>query len=349
MSFNFIQRQMGKNSTSNFIAKLQSYSNEGWIPQKFQQILGDFYDSYKLSLESCGSSINDHDHLFCTFLDLIKEQFSTPHSFQPYHQQVREPFDYYLFGNEFLRPLVDAKTSSVKGLQYADEIVAHLNAGHNVILLANHQIEGDPQAISILLDKDYPKFAAEMIFVAGERVITDPLAIPFSMGRNLLCIYSKRYIDIPPEQKLKKQMHNKRTMELMSALLSEGSKCIYVAPSGGRDRPNAQGIVEVAPFDPQSIEMFYLMSQKSSHPTFFYPLALKTYELLPPPQTVQIELGETRKAKVADIHLSFGPRIDMALFPGSDNSDKHARRKARADYIWQQVKKDYEHFKRVDI
>ncbi len=100
-----------------------------------------------------------------------------------------------------------------------------------------------------------------MIFVAGERVITDPLAVPFSMGRNLLCIFSKRYIDHPPEQKMKKQLHNKRTMELMSELLSEGGKAIYVAPSGGRDRPNADGVVEIAPFDPQSIEMFYLMAR----------------------------------------------------------------------------------------
>ncbi len=50
-----------------------------------------------------------------------------------------------------------------------------------------------------------------MIFVAGERVITDPLAVPASMGRNLLCIYSKRYIDHPPELKSEKQLHNKRT------------------------------------------------------------------------------------------------------------------------------------------
>ena len=72
-----------------------------------------------------------------------------------------------------------------------------------MIFLANHQIEADPQAISLLLDDLYPNFAENMIFVAGERVITDPFAIPFSMGRNLLCIYSKRYIDHPPEKKLK--------------------------------------------------------------------------------------------------------------------------------------------------
>ena len=83
---------------------------------------------------------------------------------------------------------------------------SHLKKGHNVVFLANHQIEADPQAISILLDERFPGIAPEMIFVAGERVITDPLAVPFSMGRSLLCIYSKRYIDNPPEQKADKQV-----------------------------------------------------------------------------------------------------------------------------------------------
>ena len=54
-------------------------------------------------------------------------------------------------------------------------------------------------------------------------------------------------------------------MELMSRLLQEGGKVIYVAPSGGRDRRNAEGEIEVAPFDPQSVEMFYLMARKGKN------------------------------------------------------------------------------------
>ena len=133
-------------------------------------------------------------------------------------------------------------------------------------------------------------------------------------------------------------------MELMSKLLSEGGKCIYVAPSGGRDRPNKQGIVEVAPFDPQSLEMLHLMAQKSGHPTFFFPMALKTFYLLPPPQTIQVELGEARVTKRGASHLAFGPEIDMENFPGSSEKDKHARRKLRADYIWKLVADDYAKF-----
>lgn len=335
---------MEKNLTSEFLVKLKEYADKGWIDKKVAFALRQFYESYKKALDEHHLSIEVSLPCFFNFLELLKEHHKKPFIFEPYHAQIRKPFDHYAFGLEFLKPLVDMSISSLHGEKNVREIIAHLAKGHNVILLANHQTEADPQAISILLEKIDPKFAAEMIFVAGERVVTDPLAVPFSMGRNLLCIYSKRYIDHPPEDKLKKQMHNKRTMELMSALLKEGGKCIYVAPSGGRDRRNKEGIVEVAPFDPQSIEMFYLMARKAAHPTFFYPMALATYDLLPPPETIQVELGEERKTTRGGIHVALGPVIDMENFPGSENPDKHLRRKARADYIWNQVNTDYLNF-----
>ena len=133
-------------------------------------------------------------------------------------------------------------------------------------------------------------------------------------------------------------------MELMSELLSEGGKCIYVAPSGGRDRPNAEGVVEVAPFDGQSIEMFYLMAKRAKRTTHFYPLSLATYELLPPPNTIRVELGEERKTQRGAIHAAFGGAIDMDHFPGSDFSDKHERRQARAEFICSLVKQEYSKF-----
>ena len=170
----------------------------------------------------------------------------------------------------------------------------------------------------------------------------DPLAVPVSLGCNLLCIYSKKRIDIPPELKAEKQLHNQRTMKQMSDILSKGGIAIYMAPSGGRDRPNAEGQLEVAKFDPQSLEMFWLMAQKSGKPTHFYPLALFTYYLLPPPQSVDPELGETRQTSCSPAHLSFGKEIDMEHFPGSDHTDKKARRQLRAEYIWEMVKKDYD-------
>lgn len=128
----------------------------------------------------------------------------------------------------------------------------------------------------------------------------------------------------------------------MSQLLKQGGKCICIFTSGGRDRISPEGKVEVAPFDPRSIEMCYLMAQKAGHPTLFYPMALATHHLLPPPQTIQIELGEERKAQRGAIHLCMGPAIDMEHYPGYDLENKHDRRQKRADYIWSQVLADYE-------
>ena len=57
--------------------------------------------------------------------------------------------------------------------------------------------------------------------------------------------------------------HNRMVMKTMQQLMTDGGKCIWVAPSGGRDRPSDDGKYEVAPFDSKSIEMFRLMSAKA--------------------------------------------------------------------------------------
>jgi glycerol-3-phosphate O-acyltransferase len=243
---------------------------------------------------------------------------------------------------DFIRPLVILKTSKVLHLQNVDKITQQLAKGENVILLANHQTELDPQAISLLLEKTDPKLAEEMIFVAGHRVINDPLAVPFSKGRNLLCIYSKKYIENIPDLKAERQQHNQRTMSRMGQLLAEGGKCIYVAPSGGRDRRDFHGVVQVAPFDAQSIELFSLVAQRAGKPTHFYPLALATYHLLPPPDSIKQKLGESRYTQATSIHLAFGSEVDMDNFPGAENLDKKQKREARAKFIWDQVCQDYQ-------
>ncbi len=316
--------------------QLERLQAEGALPQKVRDILLDFYESYRAA---AGSQFQEK--LFSTFLKLTAEQLHSPYIFAPYHQKIRTPFDYYHFGLDFLRPLIDFPHSEVRHLSRLNTIQKQLHAGENVILLANHQTEGDPQVISILLDPTHPKLAEQIIYVAGERVVTDPLAIPFSMGCDLLCIYSKRYIDHPPEEKEEKLHHNRRTLDQMRQLLQEGGKIIYVAPSGGRDRKNSQGDIEVAPFDPNSVELFYLMAQKAQKPTHFYPLALSTYNLLPPPDAIQRELGEVRRAHHTPVAISFGKECDMEQFPGSDSLDKKQRRALRTDAVWQQVCDEY--------
>lgn len=324
---------------SGFKSKLDNLLKEGKLTPKLVYLLDDFHQSYVEALSDCKAA--DYTYLFDNFLKLVVQQLERPFYFEPFHQSIRTPFDYYAFGLSFIRPLILIDPSKVLGVDKVDRMVEQLSRGENVILLANHQTEPDPQVISVLLEKTYPDFVEKMIFVAGHRVVTDPLAVPFSMGCNLLCIYSKKHIEHPPELKETKLLHNQRTMKMMGQLLAEGGKCIYVAPSGGRDRPNAHGKVEVAPFDPSSMEMFYLMSQQSGIPTHFYPLALSTYKLLPPPDSVEKDVGEKRQARCTPVHLAFGEEVDMENFPGSAGLDKRSKRKARADYVWNLVRNDY--------
>ena len=161
--------------------------------------LRDVETAYRAAAAAAAHPAETADRLLGQFLKAVTAQIAAPHTFEPFHRRVTAPFDYYTFGVDFFRPLVDQAASTLHGREHLQRLTAQLAAGDNVIFLANHQSEGDPQMISLLLEDEFPGLATDMIFVAGERVTTDPLAVPFSLGRNLLCIYSKRHIDHPPE------------------------------------------------------------------------------------------------------------------------------------------------------
>ena len=44
-------------------------------------------------------------------------------------------------------------------------------------------------------------------------------------------------------------------------------------------------------------------------------MALATYDLLPPPETIQVELGEERKTTRGGIHVAFGPVSTWRTIP----------------------------------
>ncbi len=62
-------------------------------------------------------------------LDLIKQQCHNPFQFQPYHAQIRSPYDYYAFGIDLVKPLVDLPHSTVSGLEHIKKINAALKKG----------------------------------------------------------------------------------------------------------------------------------------------------------------------------------------------------------------------------
>jgi glycerol-3-phosphate O-acyltransferase len=330
---------MDKKSTHEILLAEALRTLKGEVSAKYRVILEEFISSYR---DALGKSFDREIPNLLLFLQLASIQFKTPYAFEPYHKKIRHPIDYYRFSLDFIRPLVDTPRSAVFGLEHLEEASQKLKRGENVILLANHQTEADPLIIAILLEKTHPEIAEKLIYVAGARVTNDPLAIPFSLGFDLICIYSKRYIDDPPELKRDKQMHNKATMEHVSRLLKEGRKIIYVAPSGGRDRRNAKGEIEVAPFDASSIELFYLMAKKAKTPTSFVPFALSTYDLFPPPESIQKDLGEMRKVRRAPASIAFSAPFDMEHFPGSESEDRMERREKRAESIWGIVNQMYQ-------
>jgi glycerol-3-phosphate O-acyltransferase len=328
-----------------FESKLSQHESDGILTPRQGQILRQFYSSYINALKTKGSPVSGTPPVALQFLDLIIAQIKTPFSFRAYHERTSAPVNYTDFGLNLIRPLIDFQHSVLLGRENIEKIQAQLEQSHNCILYANHQTEPDPQAIHLLLEKNYPKMGADMVFVAGHRVISDPIAVPFSQGRNMLCIYSRKHIDNPPEKKAEKHNHNRRALQELSQRLSKGGICVYIAPSGGRDRPNAQGIVEISPFERDAIDLFALMAKDSKCPTHFYPLSLATHRLLPPPPVVEKELGEDRTFFYTPIGAAFGEEIDMSYGSDRTDLDKKGQRQLRCDFIFDQVCKGYQQLK----
>jgi glycerol-3-phosphate O-acyltransferase len=63
-----------------------------------------------------------------------------------------------------------------------------------VVLMGNHQSEGDAAFIPLLTEVSHPGLGEQVTYVAGDRVVTDLLCKPFSMGKNLLCVHSKKHM-----------------------------------------------------------------------------------------------------------------------------------------------------------
>ncbi len=77
---------------------------------------------------------------------------------------------------------------------------------------------------ALLLEGTHPRLATDVIYVAGDRVVTDPLCKPFSMGRNMFCVHSKKRMDDVPELKEEKQRTNRRTLSAMLKALKEARR-----------------------------------------------------------------------------------------------------------------------------
>eukprot|EP00252_Welwitschia_mirabilis_P025796 TRINITY_DN8206_c0_g1_i1.p1 TRINITY_DN8206_c0_g1~~TRINITY_DN8206_c0_g1_i1.p1 ORF type:complete len:326 (+),score=53.72 TRINITY_DN8206_c0_g1_i1:207-1184(+) len=190
-------------------------------PASAAAALGELFKNYEYAVQESGNPNANEIILanMATVFDRVLLQFEEPFTFSSYHQAIREPFDYYTFGQNYIRPLLDFRNSYVGNLEIFNRIESQLQQGHNVVLISNHQTEADPAVISLLLEKSNPLIAEGIIYVAGDRVVHDPICKPFSMGRNLLCVYSKKHINDEPELADMKKKANARTLKEMAILL----------------------------------------------------------------------------------------------------------------------------------
>jgi glycerol-3-phosphate O-acyltransferase len=253
-----------------------------------------------------------------------------------------EPYNYYDFGQIYCYCMIDFSNSYIGHYERFQEMDRKLKNGENVILLANHQSEADPGVWANMLEKRLPDLAENIIYVAGDRVVTDPLAKPFSMGRNLLCVHSKKYMDADPENKSKKMKQNRATLSKLSKMLNEGGNLIWIAPSGGRDRPDDQGNWKPAAFDETTVALMYRLGTSAKSKTNFYPFAMWSWKIMPPPTKVVVELGEERVINHSGVGISLSEPLDIdKVTKGIDASDKQAVAKALTETTWDEVKKEY--------
>lgn len=244
-----------------------------------------------------------------------------PYNFSTTHTALRgidpssedgNTIDYYKFGIDFFKPCMDVEKSLVLGQDNLEKAKQQLAAGENVVFFANHQSEADPQVVSVTFEKaGFGDMAEDMVYVAGHKVTTDPLAVPFSMGRNLICIHSKKHLDADPETKGIKMKQNLQAMGgMLKMLASETGVAIWVAPSGGRDRRDVETEeVPIAKFDKKTVDMFRLLGNKSKKPTHFYAMGMVTYDLCPPPDVVEAGVGEQRNVRFVPVGVSISEEL----------------------------------------
>ncbi|CAL8155679.1 unnamed protein product [Prunus armeniaca] len=218
------------------------------------------------------------------------------------------------------------RNSYVGNISVFKDIEEKLQQGHNIFLISNHQTEADPAVIALLLETTNSYLSENMTYIAGDRVVTDPLCKPFSMGRNLICVYSKKHMNDVPELTEMKRKANTRSLKEMALLLRGGSQIVWIAPSGGRDRPDpVTGEWYPAPFDASSLDNLRRLAEHSAAPGHIYPLALLCHNIMPPPLQVEKEIGEKRMISFHGTGLSVAPEITFSDISASCQNPEEAR------------------------
>lgn len=157
-------------SEQEFFGALQKGVDSGKLPKELYPAFQDFYNNYKqtvLNSDAPDASPELVARVMGSIADRTFNQFLDPYTFPSYHTRLLEPYNYYKFGQTYVRTLINFNKSVVGHLDRFQQVQEQLDAGDNVVLLANHQTEADPGVWALLLEKVLPRLATEIVYVAG--------------------------------------------------------------------------------------------------------------------------------------------------------------------------------------
>ena len=95
--------------------------------------------------------------------------------------------------------------------------------------------------------------------------------------------------------------------------MRQGGKLLWVAPSGGRDRPNAEGKWLPYAFDAGVVELMRSLLVSAKRPGHLFPLAMHSGEMMPPPPALEKQLGERRLTSFVGVGAPAAPSLRQRL------------------------------------
>jgi glycerol-3-phosphate O-acyltransferase len=339
-------------SEAQFMGLLEKLSAAGKLPTPLLNQWRDFYESYRGAVVGSGAPGASEElaaRVQATIADTVFNQMSgkdNAYEFPSAHRRLLEPYDYYQFGQRYVGSLIDFESSVLGRPDRWARVAEQLARGDNVVLLANHQTEADPGVFAHMLAASHPSLAEEVNYVAGDRVVTDPLCKPFSMGRNLFCVHSKRHMGDDPQIKAAKMETNRKTLVAMQRALNAGGCLLWIAPAGGRDRPDPEtGVWLPDKWDPAAVELMRNLAARAKPEGHIYPMAMFSWPVMPPPKAVEKALGERRVTAYSGVGISLCEELTEAeLAPAPKDAspeEKEGAQKALAEMAQRRVTDEY--------
>ena len=78
---------------------LSAQVESGEAPEKFAEIVRNFINEYAQTYQDADETPEQYQYFVTTLLKFVQESLKSPFKFEPFHEAIREPFDYYEWGS----------------------------------------------------------------------------------------------------------------------------------------------------------------------------------------------------------------------------------------------------------